>query len=66
MTAEELAAPGLPAEPEVQHPEIAQLPEGHSSPAASRSRTHEDGETGSEDEEVGDVDVDVKDLIAAM
>jgi hypothetical protein len=60
-----LAAAGLPAEPEVQNPETAQLPEGHSSPTASGSRTHEDAEVRSEDEEVGDVDADVKDLIAA-
>jgi hypothetical protein len=65
MTTEELAAAGLPAEPEVQNPEIAQLPEGHSSPAASGSRTHEDWEIGLEDEEVGNVDADVKELIAA-
>jgi hypothetical protein len=65
MTTEELAAAGLLAEPEVQNHETAQLPEGHSSPAASGSRTHEDGEIGSEDDEVGDVDADVKDLIAA-
>jgi hypothetical protein len=65
MTTEELAAAGLPAEPEVQNPETAQLPEGHSSPAASSSGTHEDGEVRSEDEEVRDVDADVKDLIAA-
>jgi hypothetical protein len=65
MMTEELAAAGLLVEPEVQNPETAQLPEGHSSPAASGSRTHEDGEVRSEDEEVGDVDADVKDLIAA-
>jgi hypothetical protein len=65
MTTEELAAAGLPVEPEIQNPETAQLPEGHSSPAASRSRTHENGEIRSEEEEVGDVDADVKDLIAA-
>jgi hypothetical protein len=65
MTTEELAAAGLPAESEVQNSETAQLPEGHSSLAASESRTHEDGEIGSEDEEVGDIDVDVKNLIAA-
>jgi hypothetical protein len=65
MTTEELAAAGLPAEPEVQNLEAAQLREGHSSLAASRSGAHEDGEIRSEDEEVWDVDVDVKDLIAA-
>jgi hypothetical protein len=65
ITTEELAATGLPAEPEVQNPKTAQLPEEHSSPAASRFGTHEDGEIRLEDEEVGDVDADVKDLIAA-
>jgi hypothetical protein len=65
MITEELAAAGLPAEPEVQNPKTAQLPEEHSSSAASGSRTQEDGEVRSEDEEVGDVDADVKDLIAA-
>jgi hypothetical protein len=65
MTTEELAAAGLPAEPEVQNPETAQLPEGHSSPAVSGSRTHEDREIGSEDEQVRDVEADVKDLIAS-
>jgi hypothetical protein len=60
-----LAVAGLPLESEVQNSETAQLPEGHSSPAASGSRTHEDGEIGSEDEEFGDIDADVKDLIVA-
>jgi hypothetical protein len=64
MTTEELTAPGLPAEPEVQNPETAQLPEGHSSPAARGSRTREEGEVRSEDEDVRDVDADVKDQIA--
>jgi hypothetical protein len=57
MTTEELAAAGLPVEPEVQNSETAQLPEGHSSPAGSGSRTHEDEEVGSEDEDVGDIDL---------
>jgi hypothetical protein len=65
MTTEELAAAGLPAEPVVQNPETTQFPEGHSFPAASRSRSHEDGEVRSDDEDVGDVDADVKDLIRA-
>jgi hypothetical protein len=65
MTTEEFAAAGLPAESEVQNSETAQLPEGHSSPAASGSRTHEDGEIGSGDEDLGDIDADVKDFIAA-
>jgi hypothetical protein len=65
MTTEELAAAGLPTEPVVQNSETTQPPEGHSSPAASRSRSHEDGEVRTDDEDVGDVDTDVKDLIKA-
>jgi hypothetical protein len=65
MMTEELAAAGLPAKPEVQHLQTARLPEGHSSPTASGSVTHEDGQIRSEEEEVGDVDADVKDLIVA-
>jgi hypothetical protein len=65
MTTKELDAAGLPADPEVLNPKTAQLPEGHSSPAASGSRSHEDGEVRSDDEDVGDVDADVKDLNTA-
>jgi hypothetical protein len=65
MTTEELAAAGLSVEPVVQNPEIVQPPEGHPSPAASESRSHEDGEVRSDDEDVGDVDADVRDLIRA-
>jgi hypothetical protein len=65
MTTEELAAASLPAEPEIQNPETSQLPEGHSSPATSGSRSREDGEVRSDDEYVGDVDADIKDLIIA-
>jgi hypothetical protein len=65
MTTEDLAAAGLPAESVVQNPAIVQPPEGHPSPAASESRSHEDGEVRSDDEDVGDVDADVKDLIRA-
>jgi hypothetical protein len=65
MTTEELAAAGLPAEPEVQDHESAQPPEEHASPAASGSGIHEDGKIRSEEDEVGNVDADVKDLIAA-
>jgi hypothetical protein len=64
MMTEELAAAGLSAEPEVQDLEIAQPPEEHASSAASRSGTHEDGEIRSEEEDVGNVNTDVKDLIA--
>jgi hypothetical protein len=65
MTTEELAAGGLPAEPEVLDHEIAQPLEENASPPASGSWIHEDGEIRSEEEEVGNVDADVKDLIAA-
>jgi predicted GNAT family acetyltransferase len=65
MTTEELVAAGLPAEPEVQGHGIAQPLEEHASPGASRSGTHENGEVRSEEKDVGNVDVDVKDLIAA-
>jgi hypothetical protein len=63
MTTEELAAAGLPAEPVAQNPENAQLPEEEGSPAASESRSHGDGEVGTDDEDVGDVDADVRDLV---
>jgi hypothetical protein len=65
MTTEELAAAGLPAKSVVQNPEIVQPPEEHPSPAASESRSLEDWEVRSDDEGVGDVDADIKDLIAA-
>jgi hypothetical protein len=66
MTTEELAAAGLPpVEPEIQDHEIAQPSEDHTSPAASGPGIREDGEIRSEGEEIGDVDADVKDLIAA-
>jgi hypothetical protein len=64
MMTEELAAAGLPAEPEVQDHEIAQPPEEHASLAASGSGIHEDGEIRSEEEDVENVDADVKELIA--
>jgi hypothetical protein len=63
MTTEELAAAGLLAEPVVQNPENAPPPEEEGSPAASESRSHEDGEVRTDDEDVGDVDVDIKDLV---
>jgi hypothetical protein len=66
MTTEELAAACLPpVKPEIQDHEIAQPSEDHTSPAASRSGIHEDGGIRSEGEEIGDVDADVKDLVAA-
>jgi hypothetical protein len=63
MTTEELAAAGLPAELVVQNPEGAQPPEEEGSPAASDSRSQEDGEVRTDDEGVRDVDADVRDLV---
>jgi hypothetical protein len=63
MTAEELAAAGLPAEPVVEGPENAPPPEEGGSPVASDSRSHEDGEVRTDEEDVGDVDADVGDLV---
>jgi hypothetical protein len=66
MTTEELAAAGIPsAEQEIQEPEIAQLHEDNTSPAASGSGNREDGEIISEGEDIGDVDADLKDLVTA-
>jgi hypothetical protein len=56
MTTKELAAAGLPAEPVDHNPENAQPLEEEGSPAASESRSHEDGEIRTDDEDVGDVD----------
>jgi hypothetical protein len=63
MTTEELVAAGLPAEPVVGGPENAPPPEDGGSPVASGSRSHEDGEVRTNDEDVGDVDVGVGDLV---
>jgi hypothetical protein len=63
MTTEELAAACLPAEPVAQNPENAQPPEEEGSPAASESRSHEDGEVKTDDEDVRDVDANVRDLV---
>jgi hypothetical protein len=63
MTTEELAAAGLPVEPAVQNAEVAQPPEEEGSPAANGSRRLEDGEVRTDDEDVGDVDADVRDLV---
>jgi hypothetical protein len=66
MTTEELAAAGIPpAEEEVQEPEIAQPREDNTSPAISGSENRKDGEIRSEGEDIRDVDVDMKDLVAA-
>jgi hypothetical protein len=63
MTTEELAAAGLPAEPVAQNLENVQPPEEEGSSAASESRSHEDGEVRTDDEDVGDVDADVRYLV---
>jgi hypothetical protein len=63
MTTEELVAAGLPAEPIVEGPENAPPPKEGGSPAASGSRSHEDGEVRTDDEDVGDVDAGVGDLV---
>jgi hypothetical protein len=59
MTTEELVAAGLPTEPVVEGPENAPPP------AASGSRSHEDGEVRTDDEDVGDVDAGLGDLVKA-
>jgi hypothetical protein len=63
MTTDELAAAALPAEPEAQNLGNVQPPEEHPSPTASVPRSHEDGEVRTDDEDVVDVDADVKDLV---
>jgi hypothetical protein len=63
MTTEELVAAGLPAEPIVEGPENAPAPEDGGSPAASGSRSHEDGEVRTDEEDIGDVDAGVGDLV---
>jgi hypothetical protein len=65
MTTEELVATGLPAEPIVEGPENTPPPEDGGSPAASGSRSHEDGEVRTDDKEVGDVDAGISDLVKA-
>jgi hypothetical protein len=66
MTAKELASAGIPlAEHDIQEPEIAQPPEDNTSPAVSGSENREDVEIRSEGEDIEDVDVDLKDLVAA-
>jgi hypothetical protein len=63
MTAEELAAAGLPAEPVVEGPENAPPPKEGGSPIASDSRSHEDGEVRKDEEDIRDVDDGVGDLV---
>jgi hypothetical protein len=64
MTSEELAAAGLPpVEEDMQGIEIGQLSEEN--PAADGSGNREEGELGSEGENIEDVDADLKDLVSA-
>jgi hypothetical protein len=66
MTTEELAIAGItPAEEEIQESDIAQPLEDNTFPAVSRSKNREDGEIRSEGEDIGDVDANLKDLVAA-
>jgi hypothetical protein len=67
MTSEELAAAGiLPTEGEVHGSENTQPLEGNPVPAiVLESENREDGEIRSEGEDLGDVDADLRDLIAA-
>jgi hypothetical protein len=65
MTTEELIAVGLPVEPIVEGPENAPPAEDEGSPAASGSRSHEDGEVRTDDKDVGDVDAGIGDLVKA-
>jgi hypothetical protein len=63
MTSEELAAAGLPpVEEDMQGNEIGQLSEKN--PVADRLN-REEGEIGSEGENIEDVDADLKDLVSA-
>jgi hypothetical protein len=63
MTTEELIAAGLPVEPIVEGPENAPPAEDGGSPSGSRS--HEDSEVRMDDEDVGDVDAGLGDLVKA-
>jgi hypothetical protein len=66
MTSEELAAGGIPpAGEEVRESENAQLPEDNPVLAAGGSENREEGEIRSEGEDLGDVDADPRELIAA-
>jgi hypothetical protein len=65
MTTEELVTAGLPVEAIVEGPDNAPPPEDGGSPAASGSRSHEDGEVKTDDEDVGDVDAGIRDLVRA-
>jgi hypothetical protein len=63
MTTKELIAAGLPVEPIVEGPENAPPAADGGSPSGSRS--HEDGEVRTDDEDVGHVDAGIGDLVKA-
>jgi hypothetical protein len=65
MTSKELIAAGLPVEPIVEGPENAPPAEDGGSPAAIGSRSHEDGEVRTDNDDVGDVDTGIGDLVKA-
>jgi hypothetical protein len=64
MTTEELSAAGLPAEPEVQGPGTSHPAKDKTSPTAGGSGNREDGEIRSEEEDMEDIDADLKDLVS--
>jgi hypothetical protein len=64
MTTEELIAAGLPAEPEVQEPGASQPAEDKTSPTAGGSGNREDGEIRSEEEDMEDINADMKNLVS--
>jgi hypothetical protein len=65
MTTEELVAAGLPVELEVQEPGTSQPAEDETSPTAGESGNREDGEIRSEEEDIKDINADLKDLVTA-
>jgi hypothetical protein len=65
MTTEELVAAGLPTELEVQEPRTSQPAEDETSPTVGGSGNRDDGEIRSEEEDIEDIDADLKDLVSA-
>jgi hypothetical protein len=65
MMTEELVTAGLPAEPEVQEPGTSQPAKDETSPTAGGSGNREDGESRSEEEDIEDIDANLKDLVTA-
>jgi hypothetical protein len=64
LRTEELIAAGLPAEPEVQELGTSQPAEDKTSPTAGGFGNREDGEIRSEEEDMEDIDADMKDLVS--